>query len=296
MQSAILGRTNEAFPRIWLSLSVPHEGFGEAGVAGLAHAARETGLPLDIGSQPALWGGPLRGGEDVLLTFGGRHLEVAHDEGNAFDLTQSHLIETLSAVGRETIDFYMLTIRRPLEEFAINGGLGALEDARQEGHIRHFGIHAEGQGMAALGMWQFHDFCETLAVARNPVEHEAYDSLVSLADERRVGVVTLRPLEWRWSVPAPLIAAHLGLASETEATAALLAYAASRHTTLVAVRNPQEVQAAADVPAEVPREAPAYLARLEAAYRDIALWRELTLDRRPWLARAAEKAVRDLGG
>ncbi|MER3495706.1 MAG: hypothetical protein C4320_02105, partial [Armatimonadota bacterium] len=237
----MLGRTNRRFPRVWLSLSVPHEGFAEGGPDALVNAARETGLPLDISRQPALWGGGLRkraSGETTLLSFGGRHLEVATDERHALDLTQAHLIETLSAIGRETLDIYVLKVRRALEEEVITGALAALEDARQEGHIRYFGIQAEGSGLATLGFWQFHDFSELLFVPNNPLQDQARSRLAGLAGERRVGLVGTAPLNWAHDLPAPVVAGALGLASEEAAARALLA--AAEGTILVGVRTPRE--------------------------------------------------------
>lgn len=261
----MLGRTNEAFPRVWLSLSVPNEGFRDSSSADLALAARATGLPIDISTQPALWGGALRGGEDTLLTFGGKYLTTAHDEKNALDLTQAHLIETLSALGRETVDVYALTVRKPLEEWQINGALEALEDARQEGHIRHFALHAEGSGLAALGFWQFHDFAEILAVPRNPVMHEAYDTLAPLAAERRAGILATAPLDWRPGASASALVSRLGFAPEREAARDLLAWASREGPVLATVRTPADVEVAAAA-SEASPDAPPYLDDLVAAF------------------------------
>ncbi len=261
----MLGRTNAAFPRVWLSLSVPNEGFRDHSPADLAMAARGTGLPIDVSTQPALWGGSLRGGEDTLVTFGGRYLATAHDETNALNLTQAHLIETLSALGRETLDVYALSVRRPLEEWQINGALEALEDARQEGHIRFFALHAEGSGLAALGLWQFHDFAEILAAPRNPRDHEAYDTLAGLAAERRAGVLGTRPLEWVSGTSASRLAARLGFAPEPQAARDLLAWASREHPVLATVRSPGDV-ASALAASEGTTEAPPYLDDLVAAY------------------------------
>ena len=265
----MLGRTNAAFPRVWLSLSVPHGGFSEGGPRELAHAARATGLPIDVSTQPARWGGPLRGGEDTLMTFGGRYLATAHDERNALDLTQAHLIETLSSLGRETIDVYALTVRRPLEEWQINGALEALESARQEGHIRYFALHAEGSGLAALGLWQFHDFAELLFVPKNPLNGDAYANLSGLAAERRVGIVTTAPLEWIAGSSAPKLAESLGLAPEADAARDLVAHAAREHPVLVPVRTPAEV-ASAVAALEGEGDAPPYLEDLLRAHRNPA--------------------------
>lgn len=208
----------------------------------------------------------MRGGEDTLVTFGGRFLASAHDERNALDLTQAHLIETLSAIGRETIDVYAITVRRALEEWQINGALEALESARQEGHIRYFALHAEGAGHAALGLWQFHDFAELLFVARNPMETEAYANLAPLAAERRVGIVTTQPLEWAKGESASRRAAELGLAIETDAARDLVAMAATAHPVLVPVRTADEVQSALAA-LEVSGVRPPYFEELERAFR-----------------------------
>lgn len=261
----MLGRTNAAFPRVWLSLSVPDGGFRDSSPTDLAHAARATGLPIDISTQPALWGGPLRGGEDTLVTFGGRFLTSAHDERNALDLTQAHLIETLSAIGRETIDVYALTVRRPLEEWQINGALEALESARQEGHIRHFALHAEGSGHAALGLWQFHDFAELLFVPKSPRDTAAYGNLAPLAGERRVGIVTTHPLELPSGPSVSQLAERLGLASERDAARDLVALAAREHPVLIPVRTPDEVASAASA-LMLDGGEPAYLQELLRAY------------------------------
>lgn len=139
---------------------------------------------IDISANPALWGGQMRGTDALLMTRGGMEIERAPDEKAACDLIQAHLIETLSAIGREHIDFYFLQVRRALEEFQINGALQALENAKQEGHIRFLGLAAEGPGLAVQSVWQFRDAFEVLLL-KSP------DSgLEGLAIERRVGIVT----------------------------------------------------------------------------------------------------------
>lgn len=139
---------------------------------------------LDISANSALWGGQMRGTDALLMTRGGMEIERAPDEKAACDLIQAHLIETLSAIGREHIDFYFLQVRRALEEFQINGALQALENAKQEGHIRFLGLAAEGHGLAVQSVWQFRDAFEVLLLK------EPDSGLEGLAQERRVGIVT----------------------------------------------------------------------------------------------------------
>ncbi len=180
MATDILGRTNQSFPREWVRL-VAVDG---RPLSDVVASALEAKTVLDISANPALWGGQMRGTDALLMTRGGLEIERAPDEKTACDLIQAHLIQTLSAIGREYIDFYFLQVRRRLEEYQITGALQALESAKQEGHIRFLGLAAEGPGLAVQSVWQFHDAFEVLLL-REPDE-----GLVGLARERRVGVVT----------------------------------------------------------------------------------------------------------
>jgi hypothetical protein len=185
----VFGRTNEVFPDRWVTLSVPDGGFGDETPADLVAAARELNTVIDISTQPALWGSPLRGGNDLLLQKGTLQIEKATSEDHASDLVQAHLIESLSSVGREMIDFYYLRIRRNLEEYQINGAMAALEFAKQEGHIRFLGLMADGPAMAVLGFWQFHDAFETVMISRPLNSAKSFETLAPLANQRRAGIV-----------------------------------------------------------------------------------------------------------
>lgn len=181
----LLGRTNLAFPEKWLGLAVPDGGFGYESPQEFVDSARAAKVPLDISSQPALWGGCMRGADEVVLIQQGTYqIERATSEDHATDLVQAHLIETLSALGRECLDFYCLRIRKPLEEYQINGALAALESAKQEGHLKFLGLHATGHYLSALGLWQFHDAFEVVLGGNDNLP-----SLIELAGQRRVGVV-----------------------------------------------------------------------------------------------------------
>jgi hypothetical protein len=186
MNAEFLGRTNMAYPKTWAALAVSAENTPEE----LVGAVRELNIPIDITSQPALWGGFLRGGSDVLSVKSSTHYERATSQDHATDLMQAHLIEVLSSLGRPMIDFYFLRVRRVVEEFQINGALAALELAKQEGHIKHIGILADGPVMAVQSVWQFHDAFEVILL--NPSD----SSLGGLAKERRVGVVNVVPADF----------------------------------------------------------------------------------------------------
>jgi hypothetical protein len=179
--SNVFGRTNQHFPPVWLRLSLPTS---SNALPDFAAAALDAQVPLDISSGPALWGGWMRSTDRTLLLRSDPLIERAPDEKGAADLTQAHLIETLSSIGREWLDFYVLRARKPLEEFQINGYLSAVEAARQEGHVRFFGLAVEGSPLAAQSIWQFHDAFDAL-IAAPPIS----PSLNALATERRVGVL-----------------------------------------------------------------------------------------------------------
>ena len=186
MNSDLLGRTNTSYPKTWVALGVSSETSPEE----LVESARSLNVPIDISSQPALWGGFLRGGEDTLSVQSSIHYERATSQDHATDLMQAHLIEVLSCVGRPMIDFYFLRVRRVVEEYQINGALAALEFAKQDGHIRHLGISADGPALAVQSVWQFHDAFEVALIRPET------GSLAELARERRVGVVTAVPFDF----------------------------------------------------------------------------------------------------
>jgi aryl-alcohol dehydrogenase-like predicted oxidoreductase len=138
---------------------------------------------IDISSSPALWGGFMRGTDATLMTVGASDLERAMDEAHAHDLVQAHLIETLCSIGREHVDFYFLPVRASLAESQLSGALIALEEARQEGHVRFTGIAVQDP-TAAMGILQFHDAFEAVLLEQpsSPVR--------LLAQSRRMAIVT----------------------------------------------------------------------------------------------------------
>jgi aryl-alcohol dehydrogenase-like predicted oxidoreductase len=113
-------------------------------------------------------------------------LEHATDSRHAADLVQAHLIQTLSSLGRPTIDFYFLRSRIAFPEAQISGALEALESARQEGHVRYFGLYSESDAQATMTNWMMHDAFEALSVDGGSAEAS---TLISIAKERRVGIL-----------------------------------------------------------------------------------------------------------
>lgn len=294
MAEALLGRTNRAFPAVWLSLSLPHEG-GEEPIDALVAAARAANVPLDISGNPALWGGRMRGDDSLFLTqISTAGYERAADDRHAGDLIQAHLIETLSAIGREWIDVYFLRVRRAVDEAQLSGALEAMELARQEGHIRYLGIVCDGSSLATLGMWQFHDAFDLLLVPRNHHDDEAYRTLAPMARERRVGIVTSRPLNWGWGLPFTALETDPSLSrmSVPRKEGANLAQAAvgdlaREHPVLVGVRTPEEVAQALSAPDVTMPDLRERLTPLRERFEAETTWMELD---EPWLGAARRRA------
>jgi len=147
--------------------------------------------PLDISRNTVFWSQFFRGlPEPVLMQVGTSDLERAVDQKHAADLVQAHIIQTLSAIGREWVDFYFVRSRRALEEYQLSGAFEALENARREGHIRFLGLYAEGSTQATIANWQFHDAFEVIC-------SDGDSALEAMAGDRRVGVLkrSKEPLE-----------------------------------------------------------------------------------------------------
>ncbi|MBX3117705.1 MAG: hypothetical protein KF784_01470 [Fimbriimonadaceae bacterium] len=300
MPSATLGRTNVAFPEVWLSLSPPyepHEGWLDA----LVGSALEGGSPIDVSSQPGLWGGALRGKQACLMTIGDGDVVRSTEEAHATSLLQAHLIETLCALGRETIDFYFLRVREPLKEYQITGALAALENAKQEGHVRFIGLCADGEGLAAMSAWQFHDAFEAALIPRNPYDSSAYDAMKRLADERRVGVVTSRPLNWGYGLPFSALPSPWKLRNLTQSfygltiAQAVIASLAKENPVLVGVRTPKEVEMALEAPKNtLPDGLDAMLEPFLEAFDDDGVWEDIASDSRAWMRQAAQRRQKSL--
>lgn len=177
----ILGRTNTAFEDCWYRPVASADSSRLAAV--LTEAADGLGdrFVIDISSQPALWGGLLAGYRGSYLTRSSRDLEVAYDAAAAANLVEAHLIETLSSLGRPRLDFYVLRVRGPLRESIVEGVLGALESARDDGMVRFLGIEAEDEA-ATQTTWERHDAFEIALLGSGSL-------LEGFAAERRVGIV-----------------------------------------------------------------------------------------------------------
>jgi len=146
---------------------------------------------LDISPAPALWGRFVRERANRLQIAAATPKNLllqASDARIAANLVQSHIIETLCAVGRTHIDYYFLSLHEVPTEAQLSGALEALELARQEGQIGAMGLAAYGKPLAILALWRTHDAFEVVLL---PDEAEWLQTLLPEARARRVGVVVL---------------------------------------------------------------------------------------------------------
>jgi len=278
-----LGRTNRSFPSIWLSLSQPNSA---EDLQTLAHKALDSGLPIDISSGPAIWGGQMRGTDAPLMVASNSDYERANNESHACDLVQAHLIEVLSSLGRDSIDFYFVRVRRMVEEFQISGVLQALEIAKNEGHVGYIGLMCDGPSLATLGFWQFHDAFEVLSMPRNHYSDEAYRTLSPLAKERRVGVITTKPLNWGYGLPFIAIPDLWRLRNLTQSfygmslAQAALADLSQDHPVVVSVNSSKQIDQAIQAQSvTLPDGLDAMLEPFRSAFDDEELWKSwLTSD------------------
>ena len=124
----------------WLALTVPQS---PEDIDALVDAAIQTGLTLDISTQPALWGGKLRNRECKIACSGDSGHTRATGREHAFNLTEANLIQILSCIGRECLDFYLLPNAEPANEGLI-GAAAALRSALAEGNLGSVAILSDG--------------------------------------------------------------------------------------------------------------------------------------------------------
>lgn len=292
MTSRVLGRTNRAFPPVWLRLTLSPTLFQGEGLEALVEAAKASGAPLDVSAGPAVLGSYMRGADDlVLIQRSTVDFERATDERHAADLIQAHALQTLSALGRETIDFYLLRVRRAIEERQLSGVLESLEMLRQEGHFKHAGLLCDGPSLATLGLWQFHDAFDVVVMPRNHYDDEAFRTLEPVAGKRRVGLVTTDPLEWRYGLPVTSLGEEAN-----RLKSAMVADLAKDHPVIVNVQSAEDVEwALSAATAPVPEDFAERIAGLRTTFDDAKTWDRLATDGTPLEKAAAERRARELG-
>jgi len=192
MSQVLLGRTNRYVFPIWARGRLTGDGTVEERAERLTRALLQSPIEtLDISPAPAVWGRFLREQAiqlQIAVATPTNLLLHAPDARIAANLLQSHIIETLCAIGRTHIDYYFLSLHETPNEMQLSGALEALELARQEGQIGAIGLAAYGAPLAILALWRTHDAFE---VALLPDEAERLQTLLPEAHARRVGVVVL---------------------------------------------------------------------------------------------------------
>lgn len=190
MNRVLLGRTNRYVYPIWARGNLPGAGSAEERAARWVDALLQSPIEtLDITPAPALWGRFLRERANTLqvaVASPTNLLLQAPDSRVAANLVQSHLIETLCAIGRNHLEYYFLSVRETPSEAQLSGALAALELARQEGQIGAIGLAALGNPLAMLALWRTHDAFEVVLL---PDEASAWETLAPEARARRVGIV-----------------------------------------------------------------------------------------------------------
>lgn len=184
------GRTNAVVPDLWFGIlpDCNHE-------AVFAEIAQEPAV-LDVSGGAGRFGHLVSSSEVAICTFGGRELVHANSARHAADLIGAHIVETLSGVGRPSVDFYCLRISSALSEDVINGALAALDDAKNDGAIKYLGIYAHGDWPTVLRVWQFHDAFEFAMADNNPRRRDDFESVAGFAASRRVGIASCHCLNW----------------------------------------------------------------------------------------------------
>lgn len=243
----------------------------------------------------------MRATDACLTCISSADYERATDSRHASDLIQAHLIETLSCVGREHLDFYFLRVRRAVEEYQIAGALEAMEMARQEGHIRFLGICCDGHPLATLGVLQFHDAFDALMTPRNHYDEEAYKTLSPLAHERRVGVLTTRPLNWGYGLPFVDLPSLWRLRNLSQGfyglslAQAVVADLSQNAPVMIGVRSAREVEQAIEAPRKyLPEGLNEFLQPYVEAWDSEISWSELMASDQPDLRAAAARRSQEI--
>lgn len=194
----LLGRTNRALYPLWAKGTLKGTESAEVNALRLFQQILKSPVEvLDITPAPGLWGHLLREHPtplQVAITVPPHLIGLAGDATRAGYALQSHLIETLCAIGRERVDFYFLSLHESLTEAQLSGALEALEIARQEGQIGAIGLAGYENPIRTLALWRTHDAFEVVLI---PNEETHLQTLLPEARYRRAGIVVElnRPLQ-----------------------------------------------------------------------------------------------------
>lgn len=227
MTNVLFGRTGRVVPSVWLGL-IPAG--SEEGNQSLVEAALAAKTVIDVTRAPGLWGHYLRGIETPLSLALGRELQHIGTPEAARTYLEGEFLQTFSQLGRPQIDFVALTCLGPLPENVLDAALQVLEETRQEGLIGHYGLWSAGHPMSTLALWQFCDAFEFVVVANNPTKAEPFDMISSMAESRRVGILSCETLAW------------VGAELSDERAVELIRQAGRQGPVVVGVKTPGEVR------------------------------------------------------
>ncbi|MFM9873132.1 MAG: hypothetical protein ACKVQS_06665 [Fimbriimonadaceae bacterium] len=175
----VLGRTNRVWADEWWRL------IGFRDLEHLGSALRENSRPVLADGSPSIWANELRGaGCDWLVTNSGG-CEFGRSEEDAAGKMMGEIVQAVSCSPDGNVAIWFLTVAKPWEEYQINGALAALDSAREEGLVRHLGLHVAEGAMAVASLWRFHDAFDVVLCRPG----DELDGVVATARERRVGVV-----------------------------------------------------------------------------------------------------------
>lgn len=231
MSQDVFGRTNVRVPRLWFG---PLPGGDQEAL--IEEICQEPAI-IDVSAGAGRYGHLLHGKDVMVCSFGGTDLSRATGGEHAASLLGAHLIETLSSIGRASVDFYFLRLKDRLGENVLNGALNCLDDAKNDEVVRFIGLYAEGESTIVQSMWQFHDAFEAVMIPRNPQREQEYQALAAMAIEKRVGLASCHPFNWGRGVPF-----FMQSALDWSDGAKALAFYAQSGPVLVGVRSADEVK------------------------------------------------------
>lgn len=288
----MLGRTNREYPSIWLR---PHLGDSED-LAPMLDALTEVDTVIDVTLMPGVLS-RLKGKK--LLYRGGMAVAGARTNNNAGDLMGAEIIEIVSSLAGQPLEFFVLRVREPLEDHQIEGALGALTSALEEGLVRHVALGFEGP--AAMPLWQLNDAFDAVLVTRNHREEADYLAASAQARSRRVGVVADRVIEWDFGVPFTRLPSLWRLPNlskgfyETSIEQAVAARFAADSPVVVGVRTKDDVaryRALLEGNVEIPEGIDAFVEPFLKAWVDPSEWEELEKSAHAWIREAAARRGR----
>lgn len=151
----------------------------------ISNDLRESPRPVLVQGSKSIWANNLRqAGCDWLVCSSGE-VENSLSEEDAAGKIMGEVVQEVSCSPDGEISIWFLSVKRAWEEFQINGALVGLEAAREEGLVRHLGLHVAGSAVGVASLWRFHDAFDVV-LCRPGAE---FDGIVATAQERRVGVI-----------------------------------------------------------------------------------------------------------